>query len=494
MAWNQEGSYFWMKVLSVSSEVAPFAKTGGLADVCSSLPEALSRSGVEVSVALPLYRSVLAGDFELEDVLEDVPVELGNQKLSADIFRGQLIDNVDAFFIKRDEFYDRSYLYAMPRGEYFDNANRFIFFCKAIFSFSKALNIKWDIIHCHDWQTAIIPIFLKTLYTDEPLFKDIKSLLTIHNFGYQGIFPAAIFPLTGLPPYLLSIDGLEFWGKVNLLKGGIIFADRITTVSPTYAREVQTKRFGFGLDGVLGDYAHKFSGILNGADYQEWNPETDPYIKSRYSKENLSGKIKCKEDILKEFNLSFECMKRPLIGMVARLAAQKGIDLLESAIDEIMANGVGLIILGEGERRYEEILNRISSRYRETMAVKIAFDNRLAHKIEAGSDIFLMPSRYEPCGLNQIYSLRYGTLPVVYHTGGLADTVIEAQEETGGGTGFKFYDYSTTGLSEAIDKAIKCFEKKEFWKKLVIQAMSCDFSWSRAAGEYLNIYRKLLSQ
>ncbi len=481
-----------MRVLIVASEVFPFAKTGGLADVCGTLPEFLSRLGVEVSVAMPLYRCVLKNTQKIDPVLKGVPVELGTHQLTADIFHGLVAKDVDIFFIKRDEFYDRNYLYNSPGGEYFDNASRFIFFCKAIFALSRALNIKWDIIHCHDWQTSLIPVLLKTTYAVEPLFKDLKSILTIHNLGYQGIFPADTFSLTGLPPRLFSVGGLEFWGRVNLLKGGIIFADRITTVSPSYAKEIQTKDFGFGLDGVLRDYAHKLFGILNGADYSQWNPETDLYLESNFSKENLAGKAECKKDLLNECNLSSGLMEKPLVGMVTRLAAQKGIDLLCDAMDDIMKKGVGLIILASGEKKYENVINKFSSRYPEKLAVRITFDNHLAHKIEAGSDIFLMPSRYEPCGLNQIYSLKYGTLPIVFNTGGLGDTVIDVEEDKGEGNGFKFYNYSPGGLISVLDRAIRCFADKNFWRKLVVQAMSSDFSWSRTGREYLEVYRELV--
>lgn len=487
------GGIFRMKILIVSSEIVPFAKTGGLADVCGALAKELSELGVEVNVALPLYRSVSAGDFRIEPILKDLPIELGHRKLTADIYKGNLEENIGVFFVKRDEFYDRTYLYATPKEDYFDNAERFIFFSKAIIGLSKVLNIKWDIMHCNDWQTAIIPVILRIVYASDPLFKDIKTVLTIHNLGYQGIFPPDSFPLTLLPPHLFSIDGLEFWGNINLLKGGIVFADQITTVSPTYAKEVQTEEFGFGLDGLLRAHAHKLLGILNGTDYGEWNPETDPYIAAKYSKEDFSGKRYCKKDLLSEFDLPIELMERPLIGMIGRLATQKGIDLLANAIDDIIGKGAGLIILGKGEKRYEELLEVLASRHKGSIGVRIAFDHKLAHKVEAGSDMFLIPSRYEPCGLNQMYSLKYGTLPIAHHTGGLADTVVEVEENKGEGTGFKFYDYSKDDLIKAIDKAIRCFSNKELWQKLVIQAMSCDFSWSRAAREYLNVYQRLLN-
>lgn len=460
--------------------------------MCGALAKELSGLGVEISIALPLYGSVLASDFRIGPVLKHLSIELGRQTLTTDIYKGNL-EGIGVFFVKRDEFYNRSYLYATPKGDYFDNAERFIFFSKAIIGLSKALNIKWDIIHCNDWQTAIIPVLLRTFHADDPLFKDTKTILSIHNLGYQGIFPPDSFSLTGLPSHLFSIDGLEFWGKVNLLKGGIIFSDQITTVSPAYAKEIQTEEFGFGLNGLLRAHAHKLLGILNGADYGEWNPETDPYIVARYSKEDLSGKRHCKKDLLSKFDLPVGLVERPLMGMVTRLAAQKGIDLLAEAIDHIMAREVGLVILGKGEERYEELLEKLASGYKGKMGVKIAFDNILAHKIEAGSDMFLIPSRYEPCGLNQMYSLKYGTLPIAHHTGGLADTVVEVEENGGKGTGFKFYDYSKDGLCKAIDKAISCFSNKRLWQRLIIQAMSCDFSWAKAAKEYLKVYQRLIS-
>ena len=481
-----------MKVLIASSEVVPFAKTGGLADVCGALAKELSKLGAEVSLCLPLYRSVLEGNFEIEPILEDLLIELGHYKLTADIYKGHL-GNIDVFFVRKDEFYDRTYLYGTPKGDYFDNAQRFIFFSKAVISLSKALNIKWDIIHCNDWQTAIIPVILKIFYADHPLFKDTKTIFTIHNLGYQGVFPKDSFSLTSLPPHLFSIDGLEFWGNMNLLKGGIIFSDLITTVSPTYAKEIQTEGFGFGLDGVLRAHAHKLIGILNGVDYSEWDPERDTYIAANYSRGDISGKSRCKKDLLDEFHLHTGLAERPLIGMITRLATQKGIDLLIDAIDEIIEKEVGLVILGKGEKRYEDALRSISSRFKGKIGIRIDFDNGLAHRIEAGSDMFLIPSLYEPCGLNQMYSLKYGTLPIVYNTGGLADSIIEVDEDKGEGTGFKFYNYSKSGLCEAIDKAIRCFLNKGLWQRLIIQAMSCDFSWGRSAKEYLKIYQMLLS-
>ena len=483
-----------MKVLFASSEIAPFAKTGGLADVCEALPKALLKLGVAPSLILPLYRIVKERDWGLELIVEDLPIRLGHYELKADIHRGWLTEKIPAFFVQSDEFFDRTYLYGTPKGDYFDNAQRFMFFPKTVFALSEALDIKWDIIHCHDWQTALVPVYLKALFLGHPLFKGIRTMLTIHNLGYQGVFPAETFPLLGLPNQLFSMEGMEFWGKINFLKSGIIFADAVSTVSPTYAKEMQTPKFGYGLEGVLKVNAHKLIGILNGVDYSAWNPEDDPHLVAHYTKDEPGGKKKCKEDLLKTFQLPNKLMERPVLGMISRLAEQKGIDILCQVVDKLMKTGAGLVILGSGEEKYEQRLVELANRYPEQMKVKIAFDESLAHKIEAGCDIYLMPSLYEPCGLNQMYSLKYGTLPIVRKTGGLADTVVEVDTKKGEGTGFTFTAYNPGALWKAIEKALNCFRDREPWLRLMLKAMSQDFSWTQSAKEYLKLYRQLLRQ
>ncbi len=480
-----------VKVLIASSEIAPFAKTGGLADVCEALPKALLPLGVAPTLVMPLYRIIKEGKWDLEVVMEDLPVPVGGDEIQADIYRGWLTKEIPIFFVQRDEFFDRTSLYGTPKGDYFDNARRFAFFSCAVFALSKALDQRWDVIHCHDWQTALIPVYLKAVFSDDPLLARTKTILTIHNLGYLGIFSAETFPRLGLPSHLFSVEGLEFWGKANFLKGGVVFADQVTTVSPTYAKEIQTPEFGNGLEGVLKTKAGSLIGILNGVDYSVWNPEDDPHLATHYSRDDLSGKRACKEDLLKRCQLAHALLERPLFGMVSRLAGQKGLDILCAVVDRVMAAGAGLVILGNGEKRYESLLTQLARKYPQQMAVKVVFDEALAHQIEAGCDIYLMPSLYEPCGLNQMYSLKYGTLPVARHTGGLADTVVEVDPKKRKGTGFKFIGYNPDALWKAIEKALQCFADKELWQQLVQQAMAQDFSWTQSAGEYLRLYERL---
>jgi starch synthase len=483
-----------LKVLFASSEIAPFAKTGGLADVCEALPKALVSLGVQPTLVLPLYRSVKEGGWDLKMVIKDLPVQVGDTEIKTDIHQGWLTDEMPVFFVQHDEFFDRAYLYGTPQGDYEDNAQRFCFFSRAVFALSEVLKQQWDVIHCHDWQTALIPVYLKTTFSDRPLFSKTKSTLTIHNLGYQGIFPSETFPHLGLPSRVFSIEGMEFWGKVNLLKGGIIFADQLTTVSPTYAKEIQTPEFGYGLEGVLKDQAAKLTGILNGVDYAQWNPADDPHLPANYAPDDLKGKKVCKEKLLKRCGLSPDLMEQPLLGMISRLAGQKGVDILSQVVERVMKEGAGLVILGAGEEKYESLLIQMAKKYPKQMSVTIAFDESLAHLIEAGCDIYIMPSLYEPCGLNQMYSLKYGTLPVVRKTGGLADTVVEVNVKKRKGTGFLFSAYDPDALWKAIDKTLQCFADKELWRQLVHQAMAQDFSWSRSAGEYLRLYQRLMKR
>lgn len=481
-----------IKVLIASPEIAPFAKTGGLADVCEALPKALVSLGVAPTLVLPLYRSVKQGKWELEKVLEALPIRLGADEITATILRGWLTADIPVFFVQQDEFFDRAALYGTSKGDYTDNAARFSFFSCAVLSLTKALDQQWDIIHCHDWQTALIPVYLKTFYSNTPPFSQTKTVLTIHNLGYQGIFPAEDFPRLGLPAHLFATKGLKFWGKVNLLKGGIVFADQVTTVSPTYAKEILTPELGYGLEEVLQARAGSVIGILDGVDYSIWNPKDDPFLAAHYSRDDLRGKRACKEDLLKRCRLSPDLMEHPLLGMTSRLAGQKGIDLICLVVDRVMSQGAGLVILGSGERQYATLLTKMARKYPRQMAVKIIFDEALAHQIEAGCDIYLMPSLYEPCGLSQMYGLRYGTLPVVRHTGGLVDTVVEVDPQKKKGTGFTFIDYHPDAFWKAIEKAMQCFADKELWHQLMQQAMAQDFSWSRSAGEYFKLYERLM--
>lgn len=473
-----------MKVLFLSAEVVPFASTGGLGDVCRALPLALMELGMKVEIAMPLYRMVFERGFSPQPFREALPVEFGAKVLTADIYRGDL-NGVPVYFVRRDEFFDRPYLYGNSEGPYPDNAERFFFFSKALLSFGDSLGWPWDVVHCHDWHVALVPVYLKARGQLHP-----KVILTVHNFGYQGDFPVGILTLIDLPRGFKQ--ELLHRGKVNFLKGGIVFSELLTTVSPTYAREVQTSELGFGLQEVVKAHSRKFVGILNGVDYSIWDPRRDPFIAAPYGPEDPSGKGMCKEDLLRTLGLPLEMMEAPLFGMVSRLVRQKGLDILLPVIPRLMQQGGGLVVLGTGEERYERPLKELAARFPRQMRAEIAFDEGLAHKVEAGCDIYLMPSLYEPCGLSQIYSLRYGTLPVVRDTGGLADTVEAIRPGSNRGTGFKFQLFRPPYLWRAMKRAIRCFHQKDLWLGLMQQAMRVDFSWERSARRYVELYRQLL--
>ncbi len=462
-------------ILFVASEVAPFSKTGGLADVVGSLPKALKGLGHHVTVVTPLYRCVESRGLKESGVRVVVP--LCERRVEGTFLKGRLSAGIDVFFLKRDEFYDRSYLYSTPDGDYSDNAERFIFFARAILEGLKGA-FSPDLIHCHEWQSALVPVYLKTIYRRSS--GRVPVVLTIHNVAYQGIFPPYTFAYTGLPKSLFGIEGLEFYGNVNFLKGGVLFADAITTVSRRYSEEIQTPRYGCGLDGVLRRRGDLYS-IPNGVDYREWDPKRDSYIPARYGVRDLSGKAICKERLIWEFNLAVS-RDTPLIGVISRLTDQKGFDILLKGADEIVGMGAGLLFLGEGEERYRPRLKALVRRHPGRVGVKIGFDIPLAHRIEAGCDIILMPSRSEPCGLTQMYSMKYGTIPVVRATGGLNDTVEGCGGKGEGGTGFKFEGYSTEALLGGVGAAIALYRDRERWQRLMRRAMRQDFSWRGLQG------------
>jgi len=482
-----------LRILFATSEVNPFAKTGGLADVSASLPSALAWLGYQVIAVMPMYRSVMEGTFKLKLVEETLEIPFRGRLLKAKVFYSEIEPNLLVYFIKRDEFFDRSMLYGTAEGDYFDNADRFIFFSKAIFYLSKVIDFQPVIIHCNEWQTALLPVYLKTLYKDDPFFRPSRTIFTIHNLAYQGIFPKEYMTLSGLPQELFSMKGLEYYGQMSFMKGGILFSDIVTTVSERYAQEIKTPEYGYGLDGVLRDRSDDLYGVLNGVDYTEWSPETDPHIAARYNSRDLSGKKKCKEDLRKVMKLKGS-EASPIIGMTTRLAQQKGCDILAEAMDELLEMDLYLVLLGQGEEKYERQIADLGKKYKGRFGVKIGFDNVLAHKIEAGSDMFMMPSRYEPCGLNQMYSLKYGTIPIVRATGGLDDTIQEFNPETEKGNGFKFVEYSAAALVEEVKKALSVYKNKRLWLKLVKKAMKEDFSWRKSAIKYAEIYDRVLSK
>ncbi len=480
-----------LRVLMVASEGVPFAKTGGLADVVGTLPYALKDLGVEIKVLLPAYAMVKRGQVPLTTVAENLEGSVGPVNLAFDVL-GPESPDYPFYFVERDEFFDRSQLYGTPRGDYFDNLERFAFFSGAVLPVCQALDFAPDLIHCHDWQSALVPVYLRNRWRGEEIFSGTRTLLTIHNLAYQGLFAKEKFPMLGLEWSLFCIDGLEYYDQINLLKGGIICADAVSTVSPQYSLEIQTEEFGYGLDGVLRTRAGAIFGILNGVDYRDWNPETDPFLPAHYHREDLSGKAGCKAALMEAFGLSPKLAGNPLLAMISRLADQKGFDLVAQALPQLMSRDLPLVILGTGEEKYHRWLAAEAPKYKGKLGVKIAFDNALAHLIEAGADMFLMPSRYEPCGLNQMYSMKYGTIPVVRATGGLVDTVTPVGHPKVPGTGFLFTDYTPEAFLKAIFTAVTAFQDRELWHKIMQNAMSQDFSWEVSARAYLDLYKRLV--
>jgi starch synthase len=476
-----------LRITFAASECVPFSKTGGLADVVGALPGALATLGHKVTVYLPLYRETKLQTRRV--VIPSITVPFDDQYRFCSVVDDGVQNNVQFYFIDYPPFFDRDALYGTSLGDYHDNAERFALFCRATIEASKILGVP-EIFHCHDWEAALIPILLQTLYAEDPSFAGVSTVFSIHNIGYQGIFSPDTLPLLMLPWDLFTITKLEFYGKVNFLKGALTYADMITTVSRRYAQEIQTSEYGFGLEGVLRSRAGSLVGIVNGVDYCEWSPEVDRYIVQNYSVDHLEGKAACRRDLLKLFALDVPATT-PVIGIVSRFAAQKGFDLFSAIADRLAREDVAVVALGSGDEDYEDMFRRLARQYPAKFGVKIAYDNAVAHKIEAGADIFLMPSHYEPCGMNQIYSLRYGTVPIVRATGGLDDTIEAWDSRSGKGTGFKFHDYSGEALLESIRIALRAFQDKATWQKLMRNGMAKDFSWTASAREYTKVYERV---
>lgn len=474
-----------MKILFVAAEGVPYSKTGGLADVVEALPRALTAAGHEVCIFLPRYR----GNKFVSTLISSVTIPMGPHLRFPAITEAQPLDRVRYFFADDPDYFDRDGYYGDKRGEFPDNAQRFAELARTAIEFTKRVWLP-DVVHCHDWQTALIPVMLRTQHANDPAVRSLPVVFTIHNLAYQGIFPAEAMQQIGLPRELFGMDGLEFYGKVNFLKGGIEFSDFLTTVSRTYAREIQTPEFGAGLDGVIRNRADRLVGILNGVDYSIWSPESDRFIAHNYSLHNLDGKTACKKSLLEAFGLPAENIEKPLLGIVSRFADQKGFDLIAATADDLMKEDVTLLILGTGEQRYEEFFTYLAVKYPSRVGLRIGFDDKLAHKIEAGADIFLMPSRYEPCGLNQIYSLRYGTVPIVRATGGLEDTVDDFDPKTKQGTGFKFASYDARVMLDRLRAALKTYRETAVWRAIMIQGMVKDFSWKASAAAYVALYEQ----
>ena len=485
-----------LRILFMASEVEPFAKTGGLADVAGALPRALSGLGHDVRVLMPRYRGVEARAGELAPVVPRVRIPLGDRETEGALYEGRTSAGVPVYFLAQDHYYDREALYGTADGDYWDNCERFVFFCRAgleaITRLGTAGGAPWQpqIVHANDWETGLVPVYLRTLFRDHPTLGKAACLFTIHNLAYQGVFWHYDMPMTGLGWDLFTPAGLEYYGKLNFLKGGLVFSDLLTTVSRTYAREIRTSAFGNGLEGVLEERSHDLHGVVNGLDYEVWNPAKDPALPAPYSADDPEGKAVCREALRAQLGL--ERGPGPLIGLVTRLAEQKGLDLVLSALPRLLAEGAQIALLGSGDAHLEEAFRAAAGEHPSAVAVHIGYDDELARRIYAGADAFLMPSRYEPCGLGQLIALRYGTAPIVRRTGGLADTVTELDPARRTGTGFTFDTFTEDGLIDAVRRAASAHRQPALWKALVKNAMTQDFSWEASAREYVALYGKAL--
>jgi starch synthase len=487
-----------LRVVMIAGECVPFAKVGGLADVIGALPVALEKLGVSVTIVMPRYRAIDLARFGFAPyyVPGHPSVQLGLEKIPFTVHRGKLPGSeIDVFLIGNDRFFDRPGIYVDPATatDYPDQADRWIFFQRAALEFLLSFSPAPDILHCHDHQTGLIPAYLKRFFRTQHSFPHTRTMFTIHNMGYQGLFGREVMWRAGFDyTEFYPASPFEFYGMMNFMKVGIVYSDRITTVSPTYAREIQSSReIGYGLEGVLQERSQDLIGILNGIDDELWNPAKDPHIRAHYTRTDLSGKLENKKALFEKFGLDGKHADWPVIAMISRIAAQKGFDLVVSILDYLLGKDLYFALLGSGNKETEAYLRTIIDRYPGKAGIRFGFDNGSAHITEAGADIFLMPSKYEPCGLNQMYSQRYGTVPVVRKTGGLADTVTEYDPQTKQGTGFVFVDYDTGEFKAAIDRALTLWQKKREWKRLMSNGMRQDFSWRESARKYLKAYEEL---
>jgi starch synthase len=483
-----------LNIVFATSEVAPFAKTGGLADVCGALPIDLAQAGHHTAVIAPAYRQVKSSGQQLEPLGVKFDIPIGNKIVRGRLLRSKLPGSeVPVYFVEQDDYFDRTELYRYRGEDYKDNCERYVFFCRAALESIRLLHLQVDLVHCHDWQTALIPAYLHIEYLHTHGYENIASVLTIHNLAYQGIFWHWDMLLTGLDWKYFNWHQMEFYGKLNLLKTGLVFADWLTTVSPTYAAEIQTDPLGCGLDGILRQRSEQLTGIVNGVDYASWNPASDPHLSQQYDASNWqAGKAACKAALQRELALP-ENPRTPIVALIGRLADQKGWDLaIEVLRNWAHSMDVQWVILGTGEPYYQEALGSLAREFPNRVAARLEFSDELAHRIEAGADMFLMPSRYEPCGLNQLYSLKYGTVPVVRATGGLVDTVTDITQETlaaGRATGFAFHDLSAAALDAALRRAVQTYwQNADAWRQLVEAGMQQDWSWKASAQRYLEVY------
>ncbi len=488
-----------MNVLFATSEAVPFCKTGGLGDVCGALPVALESLGVKPTVILPAFRQALESGQPIERTGVRFEIEVGRKKVVGEYLRSTLPgSDVPVYLVEQNGYFNRPELYREASGDYIDNCERFVFFSRAAIEAIDLLGLDTHLLHCHDWPTGLIPEYLKTLYADRPSLEGLAALFTIHNLAYQGSFWHWDMELTGLGWEHFNHEELEFYGQLNFMKAALSVADTISTVSPRYAQEIQDPPMSCGMEGVLRHRREDLFGVLNGVDYGTWSPVSDPHIAANYSADTYAeGKPLCKKALQFEMGLP-QRDDVPLLANIGRLADQKGFDLIAEVMPRLAESlDAQWVLLGTGEPHYEGMMQRLAAEHPERVAVRVGFSNDLAHRIEAGADMFLMPSRYEPCGLNQMYSLQYGTVPIVRETGGLADTITNTTESTlaaGTANGFSFADASAYALSMAIDKAVHAYRQPEVWDRLVSTGMRQDWSWDRSARQYVELYERTLAQ
>jgi starch synthase len=488
-----------VQIVLATSEAVPFAKTGGLADVCGALPLELARLGHQVAVIMPAYRCVFQSGLPIEPTGITLSIPIGRKTVAGRLLQGSFPNSdVPVYFVEQASYYDRDNLYQTSGKDYPDNCERFVYFSRSVLEAVRLLELDVDILHCNDWQTSLVPAYHKIEYRSVPRLDRAATLLTVHNLAFQGLFWHWDMLLTGLDWKYFNWHQMEFFGQLNLLKTGLVFADAINTVSPRYAEEIQNPPLGCGLEGVLQQRRGALSGIMNGVDYLQWNPLSDANLPFQYSPANVrEGKAKCKAALQQEFNLPRD-NGAPLLAFVGRLTEQKGIDLIVPTIAEwVQSSNVQWVILGTGEPKFQEQLQTLAQRHPQKVAVKFEFSERLAHLIEGGADMFLMPSRFEPCGLSQLYSLKYGAVPVVRATGGLADSVTNVTDESlasGTATGFSFHDYSAFALSETLRRATSLFAKPDVWDRIVATGMNQDWSWGRSARQYAALYEQTLAR
>ncbi|HUY88968.1 MAG TPA: glycogen synthase GlgA [Pirellulales bacterium] len=488
-----------MNILLATSEAVPFAKTGGLADVSAALPVALARLGHRPAVILPAYRRAKECGQPIESTGLDISVQIGSKTVEGLLLKSRLPDSdVPVYLVEQDDYYNRDDMYGIEGADFVDNCERFVFFCRAVLEAIRLLELKVDVLHANDWQTGLLPAYLKTEYRQAPGYERIASLFTIHNLAYQGTFWHWDMLLTGLDWKYFNWYQMEFYGKLNLMKTGLVFADALNTVSPRYAEEIQNSPLGCGLEGVLQQRRDVLSGIINGVDYSAWNPATDSHLPMNYDPCTAAeGKAACKAALQAELGLPV-LPKTPLIALIGRLVDQKGLDLISGAMQDLLRTiDAQWVILGTGEPKYHQLLSTLAERNPNRLVARLSFSEALAHRIEAGADMFLMPSRYEPCGLNQLYSLKYGTVPVVRATGGLVDTIVDATRETladGTATGFSFREYEVLALTETLRRAIDAYGQSGIWSQLIAAGMRQDWSWARSAQQYVELYQKIMAR